>query len=122
LFLTSLLALSFLAPSVAFNATVCNCDTVVNPGFLKFNEGECAYQATPKPLTPIMYAVYSSIPDIKRFTGHTCISHSRKPIKVDEAMCLKMTDSRQCRGKDMDISGPNTFAQEGYTFVETTLY
>ncbi|KAK4021654.1 hypothetical protein OUZ56_003564 [Daphnia magna] len=36
------------------------------------DEEECAYQATPKPPTPITYAIYSTLPEIKRFTGHTC--------------------------------------------------
>ncbi|KAK4021653.1 hypothetical protein OUZ56_003563 [Daphnia magna] len=40
------------------------------------------------------------------------VSHSYKPIEVAEAMFRRMRDSRQCRGKAMDIIG--------YPFVETT--
>ncbi|KAI9551256.1 hypothetical protein GHT06_005853 [Daphnia sinensis] len=138
LIVTSLLALFLLVPSAAFNATVCNCDNAVNLGFLKTDEGECEYQAAPTPPKPITYAVYSTLPEVKRFAGHTCsmwevtttvykdfwqwnqVSHSRKPIEIDAAMCRRMRDSRQCRGKAMDIIGPETFALEGYPFVETS--
>ncbi|KAK4037883.1 hypothetical protein OUZ56_029909 [Daphnia magna] len=48
------------------------------------------------------------------------VSHSHKPIEVYEAMCHRIRDSRQCRGKAMDIIGSNTFALEGYPFFETT--
>ncbi|KAK4013530.1 hypothetical protein OUZ56_026084 [Daphnia magna] len=85
-----------------------------------------------------MYAVYFTLLEIKRFARHTCsiwevttmvykdflqwnqVSLSRKPIKVDEAMCHRTRDLRQCRGKAMDIIGCNTFALEGYPFVGIT--
>ncbi|KAK4024360.1 hypothetical protein OUZ56_009782 [Daphnia magna] len=48
------------------------------------------------------------------------VSYGRKPIEVDAATCRRMRDSRQCRGKAKDITGPNSFALEGHPFMETS--
>ncbi|XP_045027872.1 uncharacterized protein LOC123471069 [Daphnia magna] len=134
----SLLALLFFTPLAAFNATVCNCDGAANLGFLEFTEEDCSFEAAPTPPVPITYAIYSTLPEVKRFAGHTCsmwvatttvykdfmqwnqVSYSRNPIEVDAATCRRMRDTRQCRGKAMDITGPNSFALEGHPFVETS--
>ncbi|KZS10728.1 Uncharacterized protein APZ42_024753 [Daphnia magna] len=134
LFVTSLLALSFLAPSVASNGTVCNCDNVANLGFLKITK-ESALIKPPLHHRHPLYAVYFTLLEIKRFARPTSsmwevitavckdflqwnqVSQSRKLIDVDEVMCCRMRDSRQCRGKAMDIIGLNTVALEVYPFV-----
>ncbi|XP_045025164.1 uncharacterized protein LOC123469883 [Daphnia magna] len=134
----SLLALLYFTPLAAFNATVCNCDGAANLGFLEFTEEDCSFEAAPTPPVPITYAIYSTLPEVKRFTGHTCsmwvatttvykdfmqwnqASYGRNPIEVDKATCRRMRDTRQCRGKAMDITGPNSFALEGHPFVETS--
>ncbi|KAK4013911.1 hypothetical protein OUZ56_026463 [Daphnia magna] len=82
-----------------------------------------------------LYAVYFTLLEIKRFARPTSsmwevitavckdflqwnqVSQSRKLIDVDEVMCCRMRDSRQCRGKAMDIIGLNTVALEVYPFV-----
>ncbi|KAK4006883.1 hypothetical protein OUZ56_012038 [Daphnia magna] len=48
------------------------------------------------------------------------VSYGRNPIEVDAITCRRMRDSRQCRGKAIDITGPNSFALEGHLFVETS--
>ncbi|KZS05056.1 Uncharacterized protein APZ42_031858 [Daphnia magna] len=48
------------------------------------------------------------------------VSYGRKPIELDAATCRRMRDSRQCRGKAKDITGPNSFALEGHPFMETS--
>ncbi|KAI9550572.1 hypothetical protein GHT06_004452 [Daphnia sinensis] len=138
LFVMSLLALLSPTPLAAFNATVCDCDGAPNLGFLEFTEEDCSFEAAPTPPVPITYAIYSTLPEVKRFAGHMCsmwvatttvykdfmqwnqVSHGRQPIEVDAATCRRMRDSRQCRGKAMDITGPNSFSLEGHPFVETS--
>ncbi|KAK4006547.1 hypothetical protein OUZ56_011702 [Daphnia magna] len=130
--------LLFFTTLAAFNATVCNYDGAANLGFLEFNEEDCSFEAAPTPPVPITYAIYSTLREVKRFAGHTCgmwvatttvykdfmqwnqVSYGRNPIEVDAATCRRMRDSRQCRGKAMDITGPNSFALDGHPFVETS--
>ncbi|KZS04181.1 Uncharacterized protein APZ42_032918 [Daphnia magna] len=134
----SLLVLLFFTPLTAFNATVCNCDGAANLGFLEFTEEDCSFEASPTPPVPITYAIYSTLPEVKRFSCHTCsmwvatitvykdfmqwnqVSYGRNPIEVDAATCRRMRPTRQCRGKAMDITGPNSFALERPLFVETS--
>ncbi|KAK4030855.1 hypothetical protein OUZ56_024242 [Daphnia magna] len=134
----SLLTLLFFTPLAAFNATVCNCDGAANLGFLQFTEEDCSFEAAPTPPIPVTYAIYSTLPEVKSFAGHTCsmwvatttvykdfmqwnqVSYGRNPIEVDAATCRRMRDTRQCRGKAMYITGTNSFALEGHPFVETS--
>ncbi|KAI9550516.1 hypothetical protein GHT06_005392 [Daphnia sinensis] len=118
LFVMSLLALLSPTPLAAFNATVCDCDGAPNLGFLEFTEEDCSFEAAPTPPVPITYAIYSTLPE--DFMQWNQVSHGRQPIEVDAATCRRMRDSRQCRGKAMDITGPNSFSLEGHPFVETS--
>ncbi|KAK4027277.1 hypothetical protein OUZ56_016288 [Daphnia magna] len=131
LLLLSLLALLFFTPLAAFNATVCTCDGAAYLGFLEFTEEDFSFEATRTPPVPITYAIYSTLPEVKRFAGHTYsmwvatttvykdfmqwnqVSYCQNPIEVDTATCRRMRDTRQCRG-------PNSFALEGHPFVETS--
>ncbi|KZS03450.1 Uncharacterized protein APZ42_033823 [Daphnia magna] len=135
--LISFLSLLFFTPLAAFNATVCNCDGAANLRFLESTEEDCSFKAAPTPPVPVTYGMYSTLPEVKRFAGHTCsmwvatttvykdfmqwnqVSYGRNPIEVDAATGRRR-DTRQCRGKAMDITGPNSFGLEGRPFVETS--
>ncbi|KAK4037929.1 hypothetical protein OUZ56_029953 [Daphnia magna] len=74
--------------------------------------------------------VYSTLPQITRFVGHSCTmwlekkhiytdfwgwqtpSQSRVPIKVNAHECEKMRDSRLYHGKSMDYLGNNKWSFE----------
>ncbi|XP_045024045.1 LOW QUALITY PROTEIN: uncharacterized protein LOC116933309, partial [Daphnia magna] len=99
-------------------------------GFLKFTSDDCDYQISPLPAIPVYYDVYSTLPQITRFVGHSCTiwlekkhiytdfwgwptpSQSRVPIEVNAHECEKMRDSRMCHGKSMDYLGNNKWSFE----------
>ncbi|XP_045023766.1 uncharacterized protein LOC123468199, partial [Daphnia magna] len=99
-------------------------------GFLKFTSDDCDYQISPLPAIPVYYDVYSTLPQITRFVGHSCTiwlekkhiytdfwgwqtpSQSRVPIEVNAHECEKMRDSRLCHGKSMDYLGNNKWSFE----------
>ena len=130
--------LAISCPLNAFNATVCDCSEATNVGFLRFPDEECSFQPTEELPQPVEYALFSTIPEVKRFAGHICsmweatttvykdfmqwntVTNSRKPIPVDDAVCRLMRDTRICRGRPMEVAGNNIFSLGDYPYVEAT--
>ena len=130
--------LAISCPLNAFNATVCDCSEATNVGFLRFPDEECSFQPTEELPQPVEYALFSTIPEVKRFAGHICsmweatttvykdfmqwntVTNSRKPISVDDAVCRLMRDTRICRGRPMEVAGNNIFSLGDYPYVEST--
>jgi hypothetical protein len=116
LFVVLVFVLAISCPLNAFNATVCDCSEATNVGFLRFPDEECSFQPAEELPQPVEYALFSTIPEVKRFAGHICsmweatttvykdfmqwntVTNSRKPIPVDDAVCRLMRDTRICRG------------------------
>ncbi|KAI9551171.1 hypothetical protein GHT06_006389 [Daphnia sinensis] len=70
--LLSLLIIPFFCHLNALNVTICNCTASQPKGFLKFTNDDCDYQISPLPSIPVYYDVYSTLPQITRFVGHSC--------------------------------------------------
>nr|CAH0100120.1 unnamed protein product [Daphnia galeata] len=139
LFVVLVFVLAISCPLNAFNATVCDCSEATNVGFLRFPDEECSFQPTEELPQPVEeYALFSTIPEVKRFAGHICsmweatttvykdfmqwntVTNSRKPIPVDDAVCRLMRDTRICRGRPMEVAGNNIFSLGDYPYVEAT--
>ena len=120
----------------AFNVTVCDCGSAESKGFLKFSNDDCESPIdTPQP-EKIRYEAYTTIPTLKRFTGHTCstwdititiyrdfllwdkVTRTRTPRITSEYECRKMRDLRTCGGKSMDVLGMNKWSLEGPPAVQ----
>jgi hypothetical protein len=66
--------LSFLVKLHAFNITTWDCKGSLQTGFLKFTSNDCDFSMIPLPPVPVYYDVYSALPEITRFVGHTQIA------------------------------------------------
>ncbi len=75
--LLQLLLLSFLSRVHAFNITICDCKDSQPKGFFKFSSNDCDFQICPLAPVPVYYDVFSTLPEITRFVGHTCIVQYR---------------------------------------------
>jgi hypothetical protein len=72
LFVVLVFVLAISYPLNAFNATVCDCSEATNVGFFRFPDEECSFQPTEELPQPVEYALFSTIPEVKRFEGHIC--------------------------------------------------
>ena len=131
---------AFVLPySIAFQATVCDCGSAENKGFLKFSNEDCDHQIPQGPApVPVIYSIYSTIPAVTRFPGFMCTmwivtktakmdfwgytyeDNTRMPLEVSASDCRTMRDTRQCNGKPMDVLGDNKWSIEGAPHVQAS--
>ena len=104
----------------AFNITIWDCKDSQQKGFEKFSSNDCDFQISPLPPVSVYYDVFSTLPEITRFVGHTCtmwlekntsiliylgwqtVTQVRIPMETTVTDCEKMRDSRLCHTESMD--------------------
>lgn len=122
--------MSFLSRLHAFNVTICDCTASQQKGFLKFTTNDCDFQISPLPPVPVYYDVFSTLPQITRFVGHTCTmwveqrtiytdfwgwqttDSKRVPMETTTVDCENMRDLRLCESNTMDYLGDNKWSLE----------
>lgn len=123
-------------PTSPFLTTVCDCSSAENKGFLEFHDKDCDESNHPTPPISVEYEIFSTIPEVTRFPGHSCamwvmsktvyvdflgwetVTQSRLPLEVSPAQCRRMRDTRQCSGKTMDVLGQNKWALESPPHIQ----
>ncbi len=128
--LLPLLLLSFLFRVHPFNITICDCKDSQPKGFLKYSSNDCDFQISPLAPVPVYNDVFSTLPEITRFAGHTCTmwlekkhiytdfwgwqtsTQVRIPMETTVTDCEKMRDSRLCNTETMDYLGDNKWSLE----------
>lgn len=116
--------------------SICDCESAESKGFLDFGDDDCQISKETSRPQAVTYTVFSHIPEVKKFPGHTCstwtayksvltdflgwqsVKQWRHPLETSIARCKKMRDSRICGETPMTALGYNRWSLEEYPDVQ----